>query len=150
ECNGNVTNAPLVVLALAQSKRGQAEERAAREPPAAVDCIDERRRGRRQAADEDAATRQHRRPEARGVSAGPEPLDVGSEAIAGERAEDGDRREVWARLGEPEPVEGRPPRVSAAQDEAILEKPAAGIAHGDGALEDGEPPRFAERDPAGG
>src|SRR5207253_3519669 len=163
---------PPIPLALAQGERRESEQRVARESPASLERVDERGRGRREAADQHPAARERGDAEARAITA-PNPLrGVGREADAVELADDRDRCEVRARLCETESIEGgfvvssrsrlgrrgplpatacRAPNAgAAAQDEPIVEEPAIAIADRYRAVEHGEAPRFAERDPAGG
>src|SRR6267143_4368258 len=160
---------PDAALALAQGERRKSEQRTTREPPAPFDRIDERGRRRRQTADEHPAARQRGHSETRRIPVCDKLLDVGCETFAVERADDRDRPEVRTRLGKAEPLEGRivldvtsrlgrrrpgPATTCSAhnagaapQDEPVVDKPAVLVVDRNGAVEHGEPPRFAERDP---
>src|SRR5438876_4051837 len=74
---------------------------------------------------------------------------VGRESRLVEGAEDRDGRQVGVGFGESEPVpSGLVRRAPLPEDEPVAQEPALPIADRDGALQKGEPPRLAARDPA--
>src|SRR3989442_1565595 len=130
------------VSRLAQRERGKPEELATRDGPERLDERRERGRASGEAADDRAATRErsHASDGAGGLSQ--QPPGRGGEGVEPRVGHHDERAEVRVILGEAEPLH-RPRRR---QHEPVVEDQAAAVTHGDGALEEREPPRLAARD----
>src|SRR5207244_438585 len=130
------------VSRLAQRECGKPEELATRDGPERLEERRERGRAAGEAADDRSATRE-RSHASDGASRLPQrPSGRGREGVESRVGHHDERAEVWVILGEAEPLH-RPRRR---QHEPVVEDQAAAVTHGDGALEEREPPRLAARD----